>query len=763
MEGRKDEGMNQILLNNFSQNNIKNGSYSVEHLFLKGKNHHNSLLNSKTSIQSNLSQNQIQNIFVDQFGMNNSYINVILHLCYRIKSIYNFYMKKITKESDKFSIHLHNIFVSCNNNYDCKIIDISKLKSSLFKLNSNFQINEINNPINFLNLIIENTNLKNDFSFKNIKIKDICDCGYSISFNIDKFQNIFDIPLLDIIKISENHSTLIYNNQGKLIHYYKKLIEHNFTKKINCPLNSVDCNYNRVSRNFLLNPNENNNSNMKFLLFDFIINNRSNFSMLNLLESLMLIPMSFDLEDLFNFEEKNHFEEIDNNFDKYIFSGCIFKTNSKSYTCVFKSKSNWVYYDDNENIINFQNWFQVIQYILKNNLLPYLLYYSFNNEMPSENLSIEEYNLLENFAIKYDEYKEISSLRIKLYDYVNIIMREDSDNIKLEDFKDFNDFTISRNSIPKNPYKRVKKNNSYNTRELNNNSLKNQPNNIFNINANQITDELLNFFNENNQTLKKCKSSNLHHKKENDNNFPLKENITVDNAIKLYNKEENEYKNNIENKDFDINNNNNFEIQCYKTHQKFNPINPTKRNNINNNNYKKQKTEEKKGNDLEKKQFIKTYEETLFKKKKIISKADNSNMRTVFKRADIDSKENINNNMSYYFENGKNKTKKYINISSYKNNNNLTEPGMKSEIINQNKSINDGNPESFRNYIPKNYSKNSFRSREASFRKKNDDGNNYTLLPKRKQNTKINYEKSFERKKQNNNNTLKLSQKKKIN
>ena len=65
MEGRKDEEMNQILLNNFSQNNIKNGSYSVEHLFLKGKNHHNSLLNSKTSIQSNLSQNQIQNIFVD--------------------------------------------------------------------------------------------------------------------------------------------------------------------------------------------------------------------------------------------------------------------------------------------------------------------------------------------------------------------------------------------------------------------------------------------------------------------------------------------------------------------------------------------------------------------------------------------------------------------------------------------------------------------------------------------------------------------------
>ena len=73
----------------------------------------------------------------------------------------------------------------------------------------------------------------------------------------------------------------------------------------------------------------------------------------------------------------------------------------------------------------------------------------------------------------------------------------------------------------------------------------------------------------------------------------------------------------MENKEIDINNNNNnCEIQCFKTHQKFNPINSTKRNNINNNNYKKQKIEEKKGNDLEKKQFIKTYEVTLFKKRK---------------------------------------------------------------------------------------------------------------------------------------------------
>ena len=135
-------------------------------------------------------------------------------------------MKKVNKVSNKFSIHLHNIFVNCNNNYDNKIIDISKLKSSLFNINSNFEINDINEPINLFNLIIENACLKDYFSFKNVKIKDVCDCGYSISFYIDKLQNIFDIPLFDILKLSENHSNSIYYNKGRLISFYKSLIEY---------------------------------------------------------------------------------------------------------------------------------------------------------------------------------------------------------------------------------------------------------------------------------------------------------------------------------------------------------------------------------------------------------------------------------------------------------------------------------------------------------------------------------------------------------
>ena len=59
-------------------------------------------------------------------------------------------------------------------------------------------------------------------------------------------------------------------------------------------------------------------------------------------ESLMLILMSFYLEDLFNLEEKNHFETIDNNFDKYIFSGYILKQIQNHILVYLKLNQIWL-------------------------------------------------------------------------------------------------------------------------------------------------------------------------------------------------------------------------------------------------------------------------------------------------------------------------------------------------------------------------------------------------------------------------------------
>ncbi len=783
MEGKKEEEYNKNMISNdYSQNNftIKIPSHSVEHLYTKNKNQQNSI-NTKNSIQSINSFSQFQNVFSDQFGMNNSFINVILHLCYRINPIYNFYMKKVNKVSNKFSIHLHNIFVNCNNNYDNKIIDISKLKSSLFNINSNFEINDINEPINLFNLIIENACLKDYFCFKNVKIKDVCDCGYSISFYIDKLQNIFDIPLFDILKLSENHSNSIYYNKGRLISFYKSLIEHNFSKKINCPLNSIDCNYNRITRNFYINPDESNNSNMNFLLFDYIIGNRNNLSMINLLQSLILIPMSFDMEDLLNFiEGKNIYENTENNFEKYILKGCIFKTNSKSYTCVFNNKSQWIYYDDNENIFTFSSWFKVIQFVLKNNIFPYLLYYSLSTEILNENLSKEEFNILENYAFKYDEYKEIPSMRIKLYEYVNIKIREDTDNIKFEENEET---SVSRHSLPKNPYKRDKKNNSY-SKDLSNGSSKNNNNNY----PLQLTEEQQNYYinntnnyDENNQTLKKCKSTNLHHQKKINYNFNINGKSSDENTIRLYKEENKYYKENKNNKSENskisqkyicpICSTKGYDSKCKKCRTIYNNLNED----LKPNNLKKPKTEERKFDNIEKRQYINTYEETITKKKNIFSKVENTNIRSVFKRIGVESSENKNNNNnnnnnntnSTDIENSKYKGKKYINIPNYRKNSNYTEPGIKPEIITQNKSINNCTVDSVRSSI-QNKNKNSYRSnKEGSYRNKNDDCSNYTIIPNRKNSSRINHEKISERDllKQNNNNnyTLKNVQRKKYN
>ena len=182
-------------------------------------------------------------------------------------------------------------------------------------------------------------------------------------------------------------------------------------------------------------------------------------------------------------------------------------------------------------------------------------------------------------------------------------------------------------------------------------------------------------------------------------------------------------------------------------------------------NLKKPKTEERKLNNSEKRQFINTYDDTYSKKKNIYSKVENTNIRSVFKRIGVESNDNKNNkdNNMTDFENSKYKSKKYINVPNYKKNSNYTEPGIKPDIINPNKSINNVTVESIRSSIPSKYLKNSYRS-NGSYRNKNDDkdNNNYTIIPNRKNSSSIINEKSNDRNgyKQNNNNTLKYTKKK---
>ena len=506
-------------LNNYINNNFTSAtpSNSVKYRISKGKSYQQLHSSNKTT-QGNLpySNNNICT-FVDKIGMNNSFISVTLHLIYRIPQVYKYYLNNVNSKSDKFSIHLHNIIVTCNTNNDKNNkIDLNKIKGSLFNKDNSFKENEINDPLTLLNLIIRNANLDEILVFKNINIKDLCDCSSSILFNIEKFQNIFDIPLNDILKISENHSNSLFYNKNRLISFYKSMIEHNYSKKLSCPLNGEDCNYNRITRKFSINPDESNNSKIPYILFDYITDNNLNISMFNLLHSLILIPSFFELENLFDFEQgKDYIEDSEININiKYIFSGIIFKTKNKSFTCAFKKEDYWIYYDDNENYIILNNWIDVISTSLKNFLIPYIIYYQLQNEniiFKEEKVSKEDLNYLENFAIKWDEYKYLPSNRLKLYEFVNQTVIQNTDNIKFqEDIENKEDkFSNHNNSIhQKNPFKREKKSYSTNQRIL---SDKNSKDNYIDFPL-QINDK--NNYN-NNRTLNQVPKSSHHNRKEN--------------------------------------------------------------------------------------------------------------------------------------------------------------------------------------------------------------------------------------------------------
>ena len=280
---------------------------------------------------------------------NYSYMTSIIHLLYNISSLYKYYHNKVNSKNDKFSIHLHNTLVYYNNSKknnippDKRIIDITKLSNNLYNINNKFIQGSLQDPVEFLQTIINTSGCAENFYFKNIKIKDECECSESNIFYLDKIQNIFNIPVTSILEISNENNKNIFCNKNKLIYFYKTLISNNYLKKINCPLNGIDCNYNRVTRNIILcNQNDLKESlNYKSLTENIMFNfqyidekdsNNNNYKNImcihkniNLLNLLLLIPFSFDPTDLFEFEnnesnETNESNDNDNDNNKnYIY------------------------------------------------------------------------------------------------------------------------------------------------------------------------------------------------------------------------------------------------------------------------------------------------------------------------------------------------------------------------------------------------------------------------------------------------------------
>ena len=272
-----------------------------------------------------------------------SYMTSTIHLLYHISSLYKYYHNKVNSKNDKFSIHLHNTLVYYNNSKksnispDKRIIDITKLSNNLYNINNKFLQGSLQDPVEFLQTIIKTSGCAENFYLNNIKIKDECECSESNVFYLDKIQNIFNIPVKSILEISNKDDDNIFLNKNKLLSFYKTIISNNYLKKINCPLNGIDCNYNRVTRNIILcnghndlKESLNNKSLTENILFNFqyIDDSYNNEIMsvhknINLLNILMLIPFSFDISDLFEIE-KNEDDDETNNINIYYLYGVMY-------------------------------------------------------------------------------------------------------------------------------------------------------------------------------------------------------------------------------------------------------------------------------------------------------------------------------------------------------------------------------------------------------------------------------------------------------
>ena len=355
-----------------------------------------------------------------------SYMTSIIHLIYQISPIYKYYHNKINSKNDKFSIHLHNTLVYYNNTkksdipQDKKIIDITKLSTNLYNLNNKFTKNMNHDPVEFLQMIIKNPECEDNFYLKNIKIKDECECNESNIFFIEKIQNIFNIPVKNIIELSLKNNINLYSNNNRLFYFYKDLIFNNYLKKINCPLNGIDCNFNRVKRKIIisnLSESLDSNSNISkeilinkqkclteniFFNFQYIDDyNEIIHKKMNIFYLLTMIPFSFDISEIFEFEEKLNYNIY------YNFHACILINNSNFFSIIIKLRNRWIYYNDNEEKV-FLSYYQFIQYALKNNLFPYLLMYTYKNigVYINDNIDKKQFEELYNYAFSIDEFKQ---------------------------------------------------------------------------------------------------------------------------------------------------------------------------------------------------------------------------------------------------------------------------------------------------------------------------------------------------------------------
>ena len=390
----------------------------------------------------NLNNNNFDNnnyVFIDKEDSNSSYLKIILYSISYMKLINNYFLNELElNDKDLNSINgkvlliirdilikidkIRNTGKNINNSIHINnIINIEKLKEvllNIFKSRKKFQKYSIDDPIDFLFVIINSLHFLKLKKENNINSKTICseDCFSHKHLNINilkinececkgrsnkiliKNNYFIDIPInLIINKYSKNN---IYDINQKLFIYYK----HMMTKAhihIDCPKFGNQCNINKVHYKYIL------KNTPSYLIFnlenDYFKDNQLFFSLNNILRTFILIPHILNINSIF--------DSFNNTQNYYELIGILFLKISKVYTCMFKLNNIFNYYEDNI-FISFNNYFDIIIFCMKNGLIPVSLFYQ------NIDLNIGKKNVDRN-SINHDINYELNKEQlIKLEKYV---------------------------------------------------------------------------------------------------------------------------------------------------------------------------------------------------------------------------------------------------------------------------------------------------------------------------------------------------------
>ena len=530
---------------NFFNNSFKNNYRNYNDI------NNNSLKNNPVNY-SLLTNNKIfRPIFVDESNNeNNSYILVILHSIINIKPLFNYILSITTQnfpqQDHNILLSIKDILLKIKKSQNGKI-NIRKLKENLsfqFKNRRKFILNYPDDPVDLLFTIFNSLHsyvinsplneisdeLCNNkcFSHKNMWLDltriDECGCNATSRRLFSNHNYITDIPMNKIFyyinNLQKNPKYNIIDINQKLFIYYKEILK-NFV--MNCPMNGSRCNINKVQhRLFLANSPTYFIFNLDYNETNFETINFNSILSLDILKSFILISKTLEINMIFEENTRNKNEYNINK--KYNLFGIVFISLTKIYSCAFYHQGNnnsyFYYYKGNNNYINFNSFYNLVLFSLKNGNIPLILFYQENsndkNDQQKEDIEIKNNELLSREQI------------IHLEKYCNNI-----DNF----FNTINNNKIRTNEnilniLPiKNNINNQKPSLSQNTHKVNKNKPSTKMNQIVNQENNNINENSLknrnNQFNHSNFNNKSVQSQNNYI----NNNYYIQNNMNNTNEI----------------------------------------------------------------------------------------------------------------------------------------------------------------------------------------------------------------------------------------